>query len=65
MCMTHDEHFHSLTSINRILKQWLLSVVRELVKYNTIYMNQKGEIRGVGECKNVTVFDTKYLMIFR
>ena len=30
--MAHDEHFHSLTLINIILKQWLLSVVRELVK---------------------------------
>ena len=34
MCMTHDEYFHSLTLINRIviLNKWLLSVVRELVK---------------------------------
>ena len=50
MCMTHNEHFHSLTSINRIL---------------ILFIRIKSAKSGGRHRENVTVFDTKYLLIFR
>ena len=50
MCTTHDEHFHSLTSINRIL---------------ILFIRIKRAKSGGRHRENVTVFDTKYLLIFR
>ena len=63
--MTHDEHFHSLTSINRILTLNVIVSSRRTSQNIILFIRIKRAKSGGRHRKNITVFDTKYLLIFR